>query len=96
MQKTTLTQDVQGLPGVHVLSSQTLLNTYPVEAYFDPFANQTGHVPYTEAYFTALATQLSRSIRTQVHTPYKVAVLDCDNTLWSGVCAEDGAITGRN
>ena len=90
--ETTLTQDVQGLPGVHVLSSQTLLNTYPVEAYFDPFANQTGHVPYTETYFTALATQLSRSIRTQVHTPYKVAVLDCDNTLWSGVCAEDGAL----
>lgn len=45
--------------------------------------------PYTTAFFNDLAYRIvaySRNFGTQFH---KVLVLDCDNTLWSGVIGED-------
>jgi FkbH-like protein len=47
-------------------------------------------VPYTSAFFTALATMVARKFHLLKRSPAKVIVLDCDNTLWAGVCGEDG------
>jgi len=49
-----------------------------------------GKIPYTEEYFCALATALVRYAYSLFMPPYKVVVLDCDNTLWKGICGEDG------
>ena len=38
----------------------------------------------------ALATAIARKIHALSHPPYKVIALDCDDTLWSGICGEDG------
>jgi FkbH-like protein len=48
-------------------------------------------IPYTPLFFSALATMLARKIYSLTSNPYKVIVLDCDQTLWGGVCGEDGA-----
>jgi FkbH-like protein len=48
-------------------------------------------VPYTPAFYTALGTMLARKIRALRSAPHKVVVLDCDETLWGGVCGEVGA-----
>jgi FkbH-like protein len=61
-----------------------------VDAYDDPKRDQLGHIPYTPLFFAELATVLARRIHTLVMPPYKVIVLDCDNTLWKGVVGEDG------
>jgi len=63
---------------------------YPVSAKFDPAADHLGAIPYTEQYFVALGTALARRITALSLVPYKVIAVDCDNTLWDGICGEDG------
>lgn len=68
-----------------------LVSLYPVEDYEDLRSDRIGHIPYSDAYFTALGTILGRRITTLAKPRYKVIVLDCDNTLWNGICGEVGA-----
>jgi FkbH-like protein len=76
--------------GIHVVTSAELGGQYPVTNYEDSRADKEGHVPYTQEFFTALGTMIARCFYS-IHTPpFKVIVLDCDNTLWRGVCGEDG------
>jgi FkbH-like protein len=69
------------------------LGIYPIPLYDDPERDQLGHIPYTPFFFAALATVLARRLHALVSSPYKVIVLDCDNTLWRGIVGEDG-VTG--
>ena len=78
------------LSNVFLVSSEEFLFEYPVERYYDPHSDQLGHVPFPPAFFAALGTTLMRRIAAMQRRPYKVVVLDCDNTLWNGVCGEDG------
>ncbi len=57
---------------------------------FDAKTNEIGHIPYTEAGYSYLASQLARALRAWKYQPFKVIVLDADNTLWKGVLGEDG------
>lgn len=77
-------------PGVYVLTHAELKNWYPVADYNDASSDELGHVPYTPVFFSALATGIARKLHALNRVPCKVLVLDCDNTLWSGVCGEDG------
>ncbi len=52
--------------------------------------DELGHLPYTPVFFVALATAVARRIHAIVTPPYKVIALDCDDTLWAGICGEDG------
>ena len=63
---------------------------YPVAAKFDRAADRLGAIPYTEEYFAALGTALARRIAAVSLVPFKVIAMDCDNTLWEGICGEDG------
>jgi FkbH-like protein len=47
-------------------------------------------VPYTEAFFVALAAVVARRVAALRSSPYKAIAVDCDGTLWDGVCAEVG------
>src|SRR5262249_23774725 len=55
-----------------------------------PFNELLGHIPFTPEFFAALGTFAARTILAQRRPPFKAIVLDCDNTLWQGVCGEDG------
>jgi amino acid adenylation domain-containing protein/FkbH-like protein len=79
-------------PGVHVITSSQVLNSYPVASYDDPYADEAGHIPYTSPLYAALATMIARRLYAIRSAPYKVIVLDCDQTLWKGVCGEDGPL----
>lgn len=54
----------------------------------DRLRYEIGHIPFSDAYFHLLGMSLARNIFASRITPFKVIVLDCDNTLWSGVCDE--------
>jgi len=83
---------LQDMGGVYIVTSAEMAAMYPVAAYDDPKANQAGHVPYTREFYHALGTVIVRRFY-RIHTPpHKVIVLDCDNTLWQGVCGEDGTL----
>ena len=81
---------VAGLPSVYLLTAAEIAELYPVADVHDPEGDELGSVPYTPLYFVALATALARKIHAIVAAPFKVAALDCDDTLWAGICGEDG------
>jgi FkbH-like protein len=81
---------VADLPAVHVITPGEVESLYPVDEVYDPHAEELGHLPYTPEYFVALATAIARKIHAIASPPYKVVALDCDDTLWSGICGEDG------
>ena len=76
--------------GLSLLQPAELLRLYPGLSYDDPQANRLGHVPFTPAGYAALATLIVRRSHALWRPPKKVIAVDCDQTLWAGVCAEDG------
>ena len=78
------------IPNVHAIGSAAVLERYPVKDYYDPQGHHLGHIPYTPAGYAAIGTALFRALFSLRKKPFKVIVLDCDNTLWRGVCGEDG------
>lgn len=85
-----LLAEARTIPNVHTVSSAALLERYPVRDYYDPHSHQAGHIPYTAECFAAIGTALVRALFNLKRNPFKVIVLDCDNTLWKGICGEDG------
>lgn len=81
---------LQDVRAIHVVTSAELAVVYPVSDYYDPHADQLGHVPYTPEFFAGLGTMIARKLNAARMRPYKVIVLDCDDTLWDGICGEDG------
>jgi FkbH-like protein len=75
---------------LHTILPGQIDDLYPVADPHDPLADQLGHVPYTPLYFAALGTMLARKAHALRMRPYKVIALDCDETLWKGICGEDG------
>ncbi|NEO94813.1 MAG: HAD-IIIC family phosphatase, partial [Moorea sp. SIO3G5] len=84
-----LISELKGISSLHWLTASELATTYPVADYAAPDGN--GHIPYTRTFFAALGTGIVRKLQAIISNPYKVIVLDCDHTLWKGVCGEDGA-----
>lgn len=78
------------LPGLHFFHYRDVLDLYPVGQVHDPRAGEIAGIPYTEEMFAALATAIVRRAHTLATVPYKVVAVDLDNTLWRGICGEDG------
>lgn len=76
---------------VHCFIHADVVQRYPIEQIEDLRSEQIAHIPYTNDYFIAVATILARRIAALIKPRHKVIAVDCDNTLWKGVCGEDGA-----
>ena len=77
--------------GIQVISGLESLTTYECPDYYDARGDELGHMPYTASGNALLATLVARAAHARLRIPAKVVIVDCDNTLWAGVCAEDGA-----
>jgi len=86
-----LALDFASVPTTQLLLSSDILSAETQSTYYDDATDKSGHVPYTESGFVLLGTAIARKIAALRSTPHKVIVLDCDNTLWQGVCGEDGS-----
>ncbi len=80
------------LEKIPLISPADIASAYPVTHYYDAVGDTEGYVPYTQEYFAALGTMVVRKLVALVSAPFKVIVADCDNTLWKGVCGEDGPL----
>ncbi|MCP4135479.1 MAG: HAD-IIIC family phosphatase, partial [bacterium] len=78
------------LGGIYPVDFRGIGDLYNIEKVFDPVQDREGHIPFTEEYFAAMGTVIVRGIRS-LKNGFKVIALDCDNTLWEGVCGEEGA-----
>lgn len=82
---------LKDVPGVQCVSHREVEEIYPVAVVDDPVADRLGHIPYTPEYYVAIATFLARRVCALVKPACKVIAVDCDHTLWRGICGEDGA-----
>jgi FkbH-like protein len=93
-QRLTAAEEAAGalanIPGLRFLHYREIADLYPVAEYEAAGGGELGHIPYTETYFAALGTALVRLAHAITRAPLKVIALDCDNTLWAGICGEDG------
>lgn len=86
----SLKDDVSGIANLYIFGTDHLTSRYLVETADNPKGNILGHIPYTAEFISALAAETVRKIDTFRRKPFKVLVLDCDNTLWDGIVGEDG------
>jgi amino acid adenylation domain-containing protein/FkbH-like protein len=77
---------------VVVINSDELIGTYNISDYYEEVGEKIGHIPFSENFFTSLATIIARKIHISFSLPFKAIAVDCDNTLWKGVVAEDGPL----
>lgn len=76
------------IPGWTAFDLDRAISLYSVKETHDSFADELGHIPFTEEMYAAAATVAARWMRSIRTKPRKVIVLDCDNTLWQGMCGE--------
>lgn len=76
----------------HLLDLDKIIGLYEVDDLYDAKADELGHMPLTREYYAAIGTHLARKVNAFKGSAYKVIALDCDNTLWKGVCGELGAL----
>ena len=79
------------IENIHVVDLRSIGDLYGVKEIFDEDRDKVGHLPFTEEYYASMGTILARKICSYRKPPFKVFVLDCDNTLWGGICGEDGS-----
>lgn len=84
-----LREHARQLPGFYLLSDADIDRVAEGERY-DPLRDELAHIPYTEQFYASLALAIGRKLHAILVPAHKVLVLDCDNTLWSGVVGEDG------
>lgn len=82
--------ELDGQPNLCVISANKTIARYQVTAVEDALAERTGRIPYHSSFFIALATEILRVVLASARNPIKVVAFDCDNTLWTGICGEDG------
>jgi FkbH-like protein len=88
--RTRITEQLKNRANLYVLCPNQLIADYEVTEVDDPLAQRAGHVPYRSEFYIALGTGIVRTIAALERRPLKVIAVDCDNTLWTGVCGEDG------
>ena len=87
-----LAASLREVPGVQAVTVEELLSTYPVGRIYDEHGDRLANIPYTPELYAALGTMIARRIYALGQSPYKVVAVDADQTLWTGVCGEDGPL----
>jgi len=87
--------ELAGMTNVYPIDLTGLPGLYGIREVFDPATDATGHLPFREAFYAAMGAMIARKWVASRTLPFKVIVLDCDQTLWSGICGEEGALGVR-
>ncbi|MEK4512315.1 HAD-IIIC family phosphatase [Paenibacillus sp. FSL K6-2524] len=85
-------QVLESIDQVYTVDFREAVRNYSVREVFDPIADRAGHMPFSEEFYAVMGTLLARKVISMYSAPFKVIALDCDNTLWQGVCGEDGPL----
>lgn len=87
-----LTSFIDTLSGFEWISATEGDIQFKIDDIYDSIMHKLGHVPYKPEFYNVLGTLIFRRYFNLKNKPYKVIVLDCDNTLWKGVCGEVGPL----
>jgi HAD-superfamily phosphatase, subfamily IIIC/FkbH-like domain len=87
---TSIENNLRGRNNLYLLSASAIVSRYRIGEVEDVVAERAAHIPYSVEFFTGLGTEIIRTVHAIERKPLKVVAFDCDNTLWTGVCGEDG------
>lgn len=87
--------ELAGMANVYPIDFTGLPGMYGIREVFDPATDAKGHLPFRDEYYAAMGAMIARKWVASRTMPFKVIVLDCDQTLWSGICGEEGALGVR-
>jgi FkbH-like protein len=85
-----MNSELSRISSLEWVPSHTWTSLYPAVRYHDHQGDLLAHIPYTSLLYSTLSMMITRRFHKLKFPPRKVIVLDCDNTLWSGVVGEDG------
>jgi len=85
-----LDKAIASMAGVYLIRSDDFRSAYALDDYYDGDSEILGMASYSSEAYAVIASLLMRRISALHRKPFKVVVADCDNTLWRGVCGEDG------
>ncbi|HEX9061554.1 MAG TPA: HAD-IIIC family phosphatase, partial [Clostridia bacterium] len=85
------TSTLKKVENINIIDCRALDEMYNICEVFDNHMDSEAHMPFSYMYYGALGTAVARKIISWKRQHFKVIVLDCDNTLWRGICGEDGA-----
>ncbi len=74
---------------IHTLTVSNIKERYGDFEFENPIEEDT-HIPYSPKFYAAIAGLLARKLYAINQKSCKVIAVDCDNTLWTGVAADDG------
>jgi FkbH-like protein len=75
---------------VSLIVASEWLDLYPIAFPYEPGGDEFALFPYSDATYAVLGTLIGRKFHMLTAAPYKVIVVDCDDTLWDGACGEEG------
>lgn len=90
--ETEIQKALRGLEGVECWTSAQWLAESPAGVVLDPYADRLGMTPLTGKGWDALALAVARRYARRMSPPFKVVIVDADDTLWDGVCGEVGTL----
>lgn len=94
-----MNKELQGIiskqKNMFMLDFRDLHILYNTREVYDALKDKEAHMPYTDEYYAAMGTEIARKILAVKRQEFKIIVLDCDNTLWKGICGELGALGVR-
>ncbi|HEX9061552.1 MAG TPA: amino acid adenylation domain-containing protein [Clostridia bacterium] len=83
---------LKDMDNVYLIDCKRLNEHYEIDEVFDVLKDVEAHMPFSDQYYGALGTEIARKTCAWKRQQFKVIVVDCDNTLWRGVCAEEKVI----
>lgn len=79
----------KGIENVTLINLLNFSEIFPWVPIFDYYRNKNANIPYKEEFYYSISSYITRVILNKSTILSKVIALDCDNTLWAGVCGED-------
>ncbi|MFH6951179.1 amino acid adenylation domain-containing protein [Flavobacterium sp. FlaQc-51] len=81
--------ELKSITNVYCIDFRNIEQSFPDIQIFDNYRYSLGFIPFTDEFFYGMSFQISRFfLALKNRIPSKVIALDCDNTLWKGVCGE--------
>jgi FkbH-like protein len=85
-------ESLAAMENVYPVDFRELAALYQIPEIFDAAGDREGHIPFSDEFYAAMGTVVARKICSWKKQWFKAVVLDCDNTLWKGICGEDGPL----
>lgn len=74
---------------ITLLDLRSLIKNLDDQTIYDEITDREAQIPYKSYFDKLLASRILKKIYACYHNTYKVVVVDCDDTLWTGMCGED-------